>query len=98
MRKILIGRGFPDLVLISRIAPRILFAELKMTWGEITQEQIEWGSLLQAINQSTPAIEYHLWTPNDMTQIQQTLKTQPNPHQQAAFAQAITHFQGLNRR
>ena len=98
MRKILIGRGFPDLVLVSRQAARILFAEIKMPWGEITQEQIEWGGLIQSLQALMPGVEYHLWTPHDMPAIHETLKTVPDPNRQEAFTHAMTFFSGLNKR
>ena len=48
--------GFPDLVLIH--PPDIIYAELKMPKGRLTEKQKEYGDLLLACN-----AEYHVWKP-----------------------------------
>ena len=94
-RRILIGRGYYDLTMISRVAPRIIFAELKMPAGEVAQEQAEWGALAKSLSQFMPQVEYYLWVPQDLQAIDQILKTVPDPSRMQVFHEAMKNFQGI---
>jgi hypothetical protein len=56
--------GFPDLVLVRPGA--LLFAELKSATGKLTQEQVQWLSLLQSV----PGVEAVVWRPGDWQTVQ----------------------------
>lgn len=56
-RRVVTGRGFPDLVLVGR---RCLFAELKSADGELSPDQVRWKYKLIAAGQ-----RWVLWRPAD---------------------------------
>ena len=57
--------GFPDLVLVR--GERLIFAELKMPKGTVSDLQREWLNDLRVVARSiqTGNVEVHLWTPAD---------------------------------
>lgn len=59
--------GFPDLVLCRE---RIIYAELKTETGELTPEEEQWRTKLQAANQ-----EWYLWRPRYWQQIKEILQS-----------------------
>ena len=59
--------GFPDLVLVRD--DRIIFAELKVGKGKMTDEQLNWMSHLSA----TGKVETWIWHPDSWDLIEQTL-------------------------
>src|SRR5262245_37984293 len=59
------SKGFPDLVLVSRSPPRLIFAELKREGKNPTHEQQAWLDLLGAV----PGVETYLWRPSDWDEI-----------------------------
>jgi hypothetical protein len=77
--------GFFDLVLINERQGRIIFAELKSEAGVLEAEQYEWGRAVCEIidcwsialgRGRRPAsfpLEYYLWRPSDMGQIEAVL-------------------------
>lgn len=58
-------KGFPDLVLCHRTTGRIIFAELKTDKGHIKPHQKVWHAALK----QNPHIEFYLWRPQAMEQI-----------------------------
>ena len=61
--------GFPALVLVR--PPRLVFAELKMRKGKVTQPQQRWLDVLREV----PNIEVYLWRyPDDIDQILEVIK------------------------
>ena len=56
-------RGFPDLTMVR--PPRVIFAELKTARGRRSIHQDEWAELLLV----SPAVEYHLWRPDNIDMI-----------------------------
>lgn len=60
------AKGWPDLVFVR--SGRIIFAELKMPKGKLSQEQLAW---LEALRQ-TP-FEVYVWTPNEWPEIEKVL-------------------------
>lgn len=58
------AKGFPDLVLVHPARKRVIFAELKMPKGKLTDYQKNWKEkLIQA------GAEYYLWRPDDWDSI-----------------------------
>lgn len=71
-------KGFPDLVLLrARPRPRLLFIELKgdSAYGKLgpTDDQVEWLETLRLLTAVAPAVEVHLWTPEDRRTIERVL-------------------------
>lgn len=60
------AKGWPDLVLVRE---RLIVAELKGSWGRVTDEQQSWLDALRAAG-----VEAYLWGPKDWDQIEATLK------------------------
>jgi hypothetical protein len=58
--------GFPDLCAVR--GTRLLFAELKTELGTVSPAQERWAGALR-----TAGIEYYLWRPRDMQDIQNVL-------------------------
>jgi hypothetical protein len=56
-------RGWPDLAMVR--PPRIVFAELKVEAGRVTEHQARWLALLAAC----PGVETYLWRPSDLERI-----------------------------
>ena len=61
-------KGFPDLVLVKP-PHRVIFAELKMPYGELTDDQKKWRRALRFC----PGVRYFLWRPKDWNAIHKTL-------------------------
>ncbi len=64
--------GFPDVVMVR--PPRLIFAELKSEKGELTNEQEEWATELQAIADHSLGVMYFIWKPTDWERILEILK------------------------
>lgn len=62
--------GFPDLVLIK--PPRLIWAELKMPRGRITEPQRHWFRSLVLSGQ-----ECYIWRPSDWDEILRILQRDP---------------------
>jgi len=58
------GRGFPDLVLAHENGRGIIFAELKVQGGKLSEQQIRWGEALVKSGG-----EYYVWYPKDLQAI-----------------------------
>lgn len=56
------GPGFPDIVAVR---DRLLMAELKIPPNKIEGPQVEWAGALEAAH-----VEWYLWTPADLEDIQ----------------------------
>jgi hypothetical protein len=63
------GRGFPDLVIVSRTGKRIIFAELKDWNRDLSEHQVTWKYSLLA-----NGADWRLWKPNDWPQIESALR------------------------
>lgn len=59
----MIGRGFPDLVMVRE--GRIIFAELKTERGKLSAYQQVWQAELSA----SEGVEHYVWRPHDETDI-----------------------------
>ena len=59
--------GFPDLVLVR--PPRVIFAELKVKKGKLSNPQKFWQKELI----ECPGIEYYVWRPSDLDSIEEVL-------------------------
>lgn len=60
--------GFPDLVLVRAIPPRVIFAEIKASHGSLSPAQRVWINELRAAG-----AEVYVWYPDDFDSIQQIL-------------------------
>ena len=61
--------GFPDLVLVKP-GKKVIFAELKMPKGKLTEAQIAWGNVLRRSH----SIRYFVWRPDDWDIILEVLQ------------------------
>jgi hypothetical protein len=61
-------KGFPDLVLVHRLHPIIVFAELKRQGGALKPDQRVWLALLSRCNR-TEGIWVCLWKPKIMEDV-----------------------------
>ena len=61
------GAGFPDCVLVKD--GRLIFAELKLAKGKLTEQQGEWLSMLAEV----PNVEVYLWKPSEFDKIVEIL-------------------------
>lgn len=61
------GKGFVDLVLLSTTRHKLIFAELKMPKGVVSNEQIEWGAAIATLG--IDGVYYALWTPRHASKI-----------------------------
>lgn len=61
--------GFPDLVLVR--GRRLIFAELKLDSGRVSQPQQNWLDDLRLVG---PPTEVYLWRPRDWASIEQILR------------------------
>jgi hypothetical protein len=52
-------KGFPDLLMLK--GPRLVVAELKDEYGEVSEEQQRWLDWFRAI----PGVEVYVWRPRD---------------------------------
>ena len=68
--------GFPDLVLIHRTEPRIVYAELKRIGGQPTYAQ--WWVLMRL---QELGHEAYLWRPDDWPEIVTVLDTRQTPEE-----------------
>ena len=69
--------GFPDLVLIHRTEPRIVYAELKRIGGQPTYAQ--WWVLMRL---QELGHEAYLWRPDDWPEIVTVLDTRQTPEKE----------------
>lgn len=61
------GKGFVDLVLLSTTRRKIIFAELKMPKGKVSDQQVEWGAAIATLG--LPGVYYALWMPRHASRI-----------------------------
>ena len=71
------AKGYVDLTLFPpspyRIAPNIVFRELKMQGGRLTKEQLEWGQHLSALG-----FDWGVWYfPGDWELVERLIKPEP---------------------
>lgn len=64
------GAGWPDLVLVK--PPNIIFAELKVGKGTLTEHQAGWLTVLRGSG-SSPYIQVKIWFPEDWEEIKEIL-------------------------
>ena len=62
-------KGFPDLVLANAWQERIIFAELKIEKGKLTDFQYQWLELLRGCGQTV-----YVWRPADIEDIARILR------------------------
>lgn len=64
--------GFPDIVCTD--GSRVVFAELKVGKGKLSEAQKRWGFALSLVSESPDgAVEYHVWCPKDWPVIESVL-------------------------
>lgn len=69
--------GFPDLVLLRAPAdrhPELLFVELKRAKGRVRPEQKAWIAGLVRIGRAAPAVECHVWRPQQFDEVHARLR------------------------
>lgn len=59
------GSGFPDLLLVR---DRIIFAELKIKGGRLSEDQKRWQSAIKIAEG-----QHHVWFPSDWAEIEKVL-------------------------
>ena len=87
MRYILSGVGYPDLTLISQRESRVIFAELKTSSGKVSAEQVRYAAVISSLG--ILGVEYKLWRPGHIKQIEKTLKGTPDPARRKRFAATL---------
>ena len=63
------GTGWPDLTMVHADRGLLITAELKTEKGRLSDDQIEWGQRLEALEANLPGFAYYVWRPDDWTQI-----------------------------
>jgi hypothetical protein len=63
------GRGFPDLIIVSRTGNGVIYAELKDWNGDLSPHQVTWKWSLIA-----NGADWVLWRPQQWLEIEQTLR------------------------
>ena len=63
--------GFPDVVMVR--GPRLIFAELKVGKGTLSDGQREWMEALRRVE----GAETYLWYPNQRAEIEEILASKP---------------------
>lgn len=78
--------GYPDLTLVHRAYPALIFAELKTDKGQVSQQQHEWLVDLERIAErvrlmhahdgitNVPTIKAAVWRPSDWPTVERTLR------------------------
>ena len=62
-----LSKGYPDLTMVR--GKRLIVAELKSEKGKVSEDQLLWATALRGC-----AVEYYLWRPSDIEQIEELLR------------------------